>query len=93
MGDSASSPTASSSLRLWRVSDVAEFYGVDTSTVHRWERSGRIRAARRDPGGTKYWLRSEVVEDALSAPAPGGVNNEAHVDALITATRRRRHRR
>lgn len=78
---------------MWRVSDVAEFYGVDKSTVHRWERSGRIRAARRDPGGTKYWLRSEVIEDALRAPARHVAPHETNVDALVSATRRRRHRR
>ena len=48
---------------LWRAADLAEVYGVDESTVHRWERDGKLRRARRDPGGCKYWLRDEVLGD------------------------------
>jgi hypothetical protein len=33
---------------IWRAVDLAELYGVDESTVHRWERAGRLRPARRD---------------------------------------------
>ncbi len=93
MGNHAFSLTASRGPRLWCVAEVAELYGVDKSTVHRWERSGRIRAARRDPGGTKYWLSSEIIDDALRTPARYVATDETNVEALVPATRRRRHRR
>ena len=77
---------------LWRAADVAALYGVDESTVHRWERSGRIRASRRDPGGTKYWVRDEIIADATSPTTSRG-GALTSVEQLVTATRRPRRRR
>jgi hypothetical protein len=56
-------------VEVWRAGDVATLYGVDLSTVYRWERTGRLRRSRRDPGGGKYWLAHELLED-LTAPPP-----------------------
>lgn len=93
MGQPAASRTAPGrSPRLWRAADVAAFYGVDQSTVHRWERAGRIRAARRDPGGTKYRVGAEIVDDALARPAPQPAASMP-LSSLVAATRKRRSRR
>lgn len=81
---------------IWRAADVAAVFGVDESTIHRWERTGRLRAARRDPGGTKYWLPDEIGED-LRRPAPERVPAAAprplDVGDLVVATRKQRRRR
>lgn len=84
-----------STTQLWRAGDVAAFYGVVESTVHRWERRGAIRESRRDPGGTKYWLATEVVGDAAAPVAPAGRSSAGanEVTELVGATRRRRSRR
>lgn len=78
-----------------RATDLAALYGVDVSTVQRWERAGRVRPARRDPGGKKYWLAEEIHEDLLAAPeadpAPE-VTPILDVAALVAATRRPRRR-
>jgi hypothetical protein len=81
-------------VRLWRAGQVAELYGVDESTVHRWERCGRLRPARRDPGGTKYWLAAEVLGDA-TAPEPEPVASPLSPAAVaeLAAASRRPHRR
>ena len=50
-------------IELLRADEVGALFGVDASTVHRWERAGRLRRARRDPGGTKYWLADELRQD------------------------------
>jgi predicted site-specific integrase-resolvase len=78
---------------VWRAGDVADLYGVDNSTVHRWERSGRLRPSRRDPGGFKYWLAHEVLED-LAKPVASVPRPVVHrsVDELVSATRRPRRR-
>lgn len=78
-------------VQVWRAGDVASLYGVDESTVHRWERSGRLRRARRDPGGSKYWLRHELLADLADEPDRHG--ELLDVGELAQATRRRRHRR
>ena len=82
-----------SRVQLLRAGEVAAFYGVDESTVHRWERSGRLRGARRDPGGGKYWLETEILEDLLAGPAetPASAGTRS-VAALVEVTRRPRRR-
>jgi hypothetical protein len=80
-------------VQLWRVGEVAALYGVDESTVHRWERTGTLRAARRDPGGTKYWLASEVLADVADPPVAPEPAPQRPVGELVAATRRRRQRR
>lgn len=80
-------------IELWRVGDLAELYGVDESTVHRWERTGTLRAARRDPGGTKYWLAAEVLADVADPPAASEPAPQRPVGELVAATRRPRRRR
>ena len=81
-------------VRLVRAPQVAELYGVDESTVHRWERTGRLRAARRDPGGVKYWLYDELLADLTSPPTaqPGSAETGQRVAELVEATRRPRRR-
>ncbi len=82
-----------SRVQLLRAGEVAALYGVDESTVHRWERTGRLRCARRDPGGGKYWLEAEIVEDLLADPAAAAVSAAAAgVATLVDATRRPRRR-
>lgn len=82
-----------SRVQLLRAGQVAALYGVDESTVHRWERSGRLRGARRDPGGSKYWLEAEILEDLLAVPAAASEPSEASdVATLVEVTRRPRGR-
>lgn len=78
-------------VQLLRAGEVAALYGVDESTVHRWERSGRLRGARRDPGGGKYWLEAEILEDLLAGVAEPPVSSGASsVATLVDVTRRPR---
>lgn len=94
MAEAVRVPRAAAVPRLWRAADVAHFYGVDESTIHRWERTGRIRASRRDPGGTKYWVDHEVIDEALAEPvARARAELVPGVEELVTATRRPRSRR
>lgn len=81
-------------VRLVRAPQVAELYGVDESTVHRWERAGRLRSARRDPGGAKYWLYDELLADLTAPPAAqhAAAEAEQRVAALVEVTRRPRRR-
>ena len=73
---------------IWRTRDVADLYGVDESTVRRWERSGRLRAARFDPGGNRYWLRHEIIADSLADSTVGAAAPAAIVDSIVAATKR-----
>ncbi|MDP9021396.1 MAG: MerR family DNA-binding transcriptional regulator [Actinomycetota bacterium] len=94
MGEPALEPPGVAMPTLWRAADVAHFYGVDESTVHRWERAGRIRRSRRDPGGKKYWIRREVIADALDMQPPGmEAVPVVAADDLVAATRKTRRRR
>ena len=43
-----------SRVQLLRAGEVAALYGVDESTVHGWERAGRLRSARRDPARWRW---------------------------------------
>ncbi|WP_052665870.1 hypothetical protein [Nitriliruptor alkaliphilus] len=82
-------------VEVWRAGDVASLYGVDLSTVHRWERSGRLRSSRRDPGGAKCWLAHEVLEDLTAPPPLEAVPDPVvsmSVDELVAATRKPRRR-
>lgn len=84
-------------VQVWRAEDVAALYGVDQSTVYRWERAGQLRRARRDPGGGKYWLGHELLADLAAEPdedgsSPAGAPT-AEVAELVAATRRQRQRR
>ena len=81
-------------VQLARAPQLAELYGVDESTVHRWERTGRLRTARRDPGGTKYWLYEELLADLTAPPAaqPGSAEAGQRVAELVEVTRRPRRR-
>jgi excisionase family DNA binding protein len=49
-------------------SEVAEMFGVDTATVSRWERAGRLRAVR-TLGGHRRFRESEI--RALRAAVDG----------------------
>ncbi len=83
-------------IELLRADQVGALFGVDASTVHRWERAGRLRRARRDPGGTKYWLADELRQDLAAAsgdePRRGAAPVVA-VEHVVAATRRPRRRR
>lgn len=82
-----------SRVQLLRAGEVAALYGVDESTVHRWERTGRLRGARRDPGGGKYWLEAEILEDLLADPAEASASARASsVATLVDVTKRPRRR-
>ncbi len=78
---------------IWRARDIAELYGVDESTVRRWERSGTLRAARRDPGGNKYWLRDEILADSRAGPDAHRELATALLEGWVSTTRRPRRRR
>jgi hypothetical protein len=78
---------------VMRADALAELYGVDESTIHRWERAGRLRAARRDPGGVKYWLRDEILADLTAPPdEPADEPADNRVTELVVASRRPRRR-
>ena len=82
-----------SRVQLLRAGEVAALYGVDESTVYRWERAGRLRSARRDPGGGKYWLESEIVEDLLAGATSTATSAaDGAVATLVDVTRRPRRR-
>lgn len=83
-------------VEVWRAADVAALYGVDLSTVHRWERAGRLRRSRRDPGCAKYWLAHELLGDLATPPEPEPVVDPVltmSLDELVAATRKPRRRR
>jgi excisionase family DNA binding protein len=44
---------------LMTAQEVAALCGVDTRTVHRWGRTGKL-TARRTPGGRLRFVRAEV---------------------------------
>lgn len=83
-------------IELLRAEDVGALFGVDASTVHRWERGGKLRRARRDPGGTKYWLADELRQDLATQDderQPAGAGPVVAVGHVVAATRRPRRRR
>ncbi len=84
-------------IELLRADEVGALFGVDASTVHRWERAGRLRRARRDPGGTKYWLADELRQDLAASgddgPGASVRPGRGRPDAVVAATRRPRRRR
>lgn len=83
-------------IELLRAEEVGALFGVDASTVHRWERRGKLRRARRDPGGTKYWLADELRQDLAAeddANKPAGGAPVVAVGHVVAATRRPRRRR
>lgn len=49
-------------------SEVAALFGVDTKTVSRWARAGRLTAVR-TPGGHRRFLEDEVRERLAAASA------------------------
>jgi excisionase family DNA binding protein len=52
-------PIGTASERLLRPGEVARMFRVDTKTVTRWARSGRLTSVR-TPGGHRRYLDSEV---------------------------------
>lgn len=60
----------SSEPELLSIREVGERYGISRSTVHRYIRSGKLRAYRRGIGRETYVRRSEL--DSLSEFRPRG---------------------
>lgn len=54
--------------RIWRVADVAAYYGRSVRTVERWVAAGRLPPPRRAPGGRPFWPAREIVGDVLERP-------------------------
>jgi len=46
---------------LWCLKDVANFYSVHISSVHRWDREGYFPKAYKG-FGSRRWMREEVIE-------------------------------
>ena len=46
--------------RLLGIREVAELFGVDISTVRRWERAGHLRAVRVGERGHRRFRRQEI---------------------------------
>lgn len=44
------------------ITDVAEELGISTKTILRWEKSGKIRRARRDWRGWRVYQPEEIKE-------------------------------
>ena len=44
------------------ITEVAEQLGVSTKTILRWEKSGKIRKARRDWRGWRVYVPEEIEE-------------------------------
>jgi excisionase family DNA binding protein len=61
--------------------EVAEIFGVRTTTIARWSREGRLTPLR-TPGGHRRYTRSEVRELLGRAPEPGGLAQGAAEDAV-----------
>ncbi|MCJ9428073.1 helix-turn-helix transcriptional regulator [Kordiimonas marina] len=49
--------------------EVANLFGVSTSTVYRWERTGRLPRPLRFSGGVVRWHRKEIHNWLSNAPA------------------------
>jgi len=62
--------------------EVAEIFGVRTTTIARWFREGRLSPLR-TPGGHRRYTRSEV-RDLLEreAPPPSALDRQAADDAV-----------
>ncbi len=56
-------PAGSEPDELLTPRDVAELFGVDTSTIKRWAQQGQLRAVE-TPGGHRRYRRKDI-EDAL----------------------------
>ena len=80
-------------VEVWRAGDVAALYGVDLSTVHRWERTGRLRCLAATPAeastGSPTSCSRTLTDPPQPDPAPAG---QMSVDELVDATRRPRRR-
>ena len=44
------------------IADVAEQLGISTKTLLRWEKSGKIRKARRDWRGWRVYAPEDLIE-------------------------------
>jgi excisionase family DNA binding protein len=52
---------SSSNADLLTPREVANMFGVTTTTVSRWARLGRLRAIARTPGGHRRYLRADAL--------------------------------
>jgi excisionase family DNA binding protein len=46
--------------RLLGIREVAELFGVDITTVRRWEQAGHLRAVRVGPRGHRHFRQSDL---------------------------------
>jgi excisionase family DNA binding protein len=46
--------------RLLGIREVAELFGVDITTVRRWEQAGHLHAVRVGPRGHRHFRQSEL---------------------------------
>jgi excisionase family DNA binding protein len=68
---------------LLRPREVAELFGVRVSTITRWTRLGRLRAAVSTPGGHRRYLRADVLSlRDRSEDEVGAAREEMEGDAV-----------
>ena len=60
--------------RLVGIREVADLFGVDISTVRRWERAGHLRSVRVGERGPRRFRRQEIQRllDSLGESEPPG---------------------
>jgi excisionase family DNA binding protein len=61
--------------------EVAEIFGVRTTTIARWSREGRLNPTR-TPGGHRRYSRAEVNEVLERRPEPGALDRKSAEDAV-----------
>jgi excisionase family DNA binding protein len=66
---------------LYRPNEVAALFGVTTTTVALWARTGRLKSAGRTPGGHRRFRKADV-RAFRPGPAADPVRNEMEEDAV-----------
>ena len=46
--------------RLLRIREVANLFGVDITTIRRWEKAGHLHSVRVGPRGHRHFRQSDV---------------------------------
>ncbi|WP_329251796.1 helix-turn-helix domain-containing protein [Actinoallomurus sp. NBC_01490] len=66
---------------LLRPREVAELFGVRTTTIARWARDG-VLSALATPGGHRRYRRSEIIAVLNSEPTDSGEQQQREQDAV-----------
>ena len=81
LGDDRAMRTPEGQDELLTPREVAEIFGVRTTTIARWSREGRLNPTR-TPGGHRRYARAEVQEVLERQPEPGALDRKTAEDAV-----------